>query len=500
MPVMSINAIRRHGPGATATRAGNVLVLLAVMLPALLGIVGLVIDGGLMMANYRALQHATDAAATASAMDLRLGKSTVTATATANEFIHVSNQLPNASVVVHIPPTSGPFAGRAGYVEVSAETNYRSRFMPIVGGILNNTLRTRAVAGNSNVTTGASIVVLDPDPADLSIPPLPGLPALPSLIAGLEVEGLGRFSVDGAVLVNNGWGGVDENGDPAGNAAGPPYAVSCMPALSTTRLLARDIRVVGGVDNQSNYGNFANGKASPLQANRLPVPDPYEGLPVPTTSSDSSNVNTTLRGSVTVTGLPVIGPPVTLRPGIYQYIRIVSGVANFQPGVYIIRSKDPVTQMSLSMIAGTVNAHGVLFYITDSAGYDGVSGSPDSGDGETSPASPGAGALQPSVFIQAGLLGSGISELNSAGSPFDGMVIYQRRQDRRPIEIVHQSLVGSGSFSGVVYGKWAHVVFVGNGTYDARFVCGTMRVLTLFDSTLAPSQSFPRAKDVLLVE
>src|SRR3954466_14594053 len=101
MQGMSLNAIGTHGPAAKMTRAGNVLVLLAVVLPALLGIVGLIIDGGLMMANYRALQHATDAAATASAMDLRLGKSTATATATANEFIREANQIPDASVVVH---------------------------------------------------------------------------------------------------------------------------------------------------------------------------------------------------------------------------------------------------------------------------------------------------------------------------------------------------------------------------------------------------------------
>src|SRR3982751_561097 len=110
MPGILLNATRRHRPRTKAVRAGNILVLLAVMLPALLGIVGLIIDGGLMMANYRALQHATDAAATASAMDLRLGKSTATATATANEFIREANQIPDASVVVHIPPTSGVFA------------------------------------------------------------------------------------------------------------------------------------------------------------------------------------------------------------------------------------------------------------------------------------------------------------------------------------------------------------------------------------------------------
>jgi Flp pilus assembly protein TadG len=500
MPSISVTKIRRRKSRACATRAGNVLVLLAILLPSLLGIVGLAIDGGLMMAEYRALQHATDAAATAAAMDLRLGKSNATATAIANELIHDANQLPSANVAVRIPPTSGTFAGQAGYVEVEAVSNYRSRFMPIVGGLLNNTLRTRAVAGNSNVTSGGAVVILDPDPADLSIPPLPGVPALPELIAGLEIEGVGRLSVDGAVFVNNGWGGVDENGDPAGNSAGPPYGVSCMPVLSTTQLSARDIRVVGGVDDQDNYDNFVNGKASPLQANRLPVPDPYEGLAVPTTTSDSTNVNTTLRASVTVTGLPIIGPPVTLRPGIYQYIRVSSGIANFQPGVYIIRGIDPATQRSLSMEAGTVNAQGVLFYITNSAGYDGISGAPDANDSESPPAIPGTSSLPPSVFIQAGLLGSGISGLASAGSPFNGMVIYQRRQDRRPIVIAHQNLVGSGAFSGVVYAKWGHVTFVGNGTYNARFVCGTMRVLTLFNSTFAPTQLFPPAKDVLLVE
>jgi hypothetical protein len=211
-------------------------------------------------------------------------------------------------------------------------------------------------------------------------------------------------------------------------------------------------------------------------------------------------VNTAFRGGVTVTGLPILGPPVNLQPGVYDYINVVSGVVNFQPGVYIIRGRSPLTQLSLSMVAGTVNAQGVLFYITNSAGYDGASGAPDSGDGETAPAPPGLGALLPSVVIQAGLLGSGLSGLNSPGSPFDGMVIYQRRQDRRPIVIAHQNLLGSGDFSGAVYAKWGHVIFLGNGTYDARFVCGSMRVLTLFDSTLAPSRTFPPAQDVLLVE
>jgi hypothetical protein len=481
-------------------RQGKVLVMLAILLPSMCGIAGLVFDGGLMMDERRILQHAVDAAATASATDIRLGKSIASATATATEFVKDANGLTDAAVTVHVPPVNGPFAGRSGYVEVESVRTFEYRFIKILNGVSDHTIYARAVAGVDDVTVGAAVVVLDPDPAPLSVQGIAPLPVLPTITGGFEIEGVGDFLVDGAVHVNTRWGGVDENGDPAGDGPGPPYGVACTPILPLTGLRARDIRVAGGVDNPDNYSHFVSGEESPLQANRLPVADPYESLPVPTVSSDPNNVSSVTQGGVTVTGLPLVGPPVTLQPGVYEYIRVVSGVANLSPGVYVIRGKDPVTQMSLSLIAGTVNAQGVLFYITDSATFDGVSGAPDASDGETGPAGGEATSLIPSVLIQAGLLGSGITGLADSDSPFDGIVIYQRRHDRRPIVIAHQNLIGSGSFSGAVYAKWGHVVFVGNGEYDARFVCGTMRVLTLFDSTLAPSQRFPPARDVLLVE
>ena len=56
------------------------------------------------------------------------------------------------------------------------------------------------------------------------------------------------------------------------------------------RLDARDIRVAGGVDNPTNYGSYAAGGGSPLQANRLPVPDPFRMLAVPSLSADPANV------------------------------------------------------------------------------------------------------------------------------------------------------------------------------------------------------------------
>src|SRR4051812_36644532 len=109
---------KRHCVSKRPARIGAVLVMLAIALPMVIAILALVLDGGLMMDQSRNLQHVTDAAATAAAMDLRLGKSQSDAMATAIEFIHDANKLPDATVAVNIPPVNGRYAGEAGYVEV----------------------------------------------------------------------------------------------------------------------------------------------------------------------------------------------------------------------------------------------------------------------------------------------------------------------------------------------------------------------------------------------
>ena len=409
----------------SAPRSGKVLVLLAILLPSLIGIVGMVIDGGLMMNEHRNLQHAADAASTAAAMNLAQGKTTGVAIATANDVVHSGNLLPDATVTVHIPPSSGPHAGQSGHVEVLADKVYESRFMRVLDGIVDRSLRARSVAGVEDATAGAAIVVLDPDPADISLDgitalmssinvnnlstslipqtsasayltPIPvvgptaalavnaslgsmlptlatnlinnvtssvTLTPLPTLTAGFEVEGIGRVIVDGSILINNEWGGVDENGEPAGAAPGPPYALACMPILATTRVRARDIRVVGGVDNENYYRPFDAQQANPLQANRLPIDDPMASLPVPSTASDSANVNATLRspshsyrvslsvaqantltsgvlGSLSALLRPLFTPLIanlttlltqpTLQPGVYDSITVISPLGGAQ--------------------------------------------------------------------------------------------------------------------------------------------------------------------------
>ncbi|QDV80239.1 pilus assembly protein TadG-related protein [Botrimarina mediterranea] len=576
---------------------GKLLVMLAILLPMMLSVAGLVIDGGLLMSKRRDMQHGADAAATAAAFELLRGNGVAAATGVATEVLQIDNDLPDATVTVNIPPTDGAFAGRPNHVEVIAQTNYRSRLMGILDGLVDYPVQARAVAGVQDVTAGAAIIVLDPDPAPLqinsvaqtlagidlaaltteavgqsgltpflfSVPivgplassllnsqltsvmpieigsllddALAGLPGLnaPAIIAGLEVEGVGTLVVDGAVIVNNQWGGVDENNEIVGDCAGPPYGVSCMPIVPTTSVVARDVRVAGGVDELHHYGPFGGGDGTPLQANRLPVEDPLEGLPTPSISSDAANVSATVHNPGhlvrvtlpidvasevlgTVRNLlpallrslldPLLDPltelltEATIQPGVYSSITVLAplGGVHFQPGVYIVRGGSPITGTALTVI-GPVQAEGVLFYVTASADYNATSGLPDAGQVSTEPPPNTIGSVLPSVLLLPLLPGADLTGLNDPSSPFHGMLLYQQRRDRRPIVVDLQQIVGGSRVSGTIYGKWAHLLLVGGGgSHDLRFVSGTARVVTVTNTMLAPSELFPPAQDVLLLE
>lgn len=485
------------------SRCGKIVVFLAILLPTLFGMLGFVIDGSRLMGAAGVCQHAADAAAVAAAAALARGDDGGIAELLAKECVQTHRSLDDAEVLVEIPPADGPYAGRTGYAAVRVSHHIPSLFIQALSGVPNRSVSARAVAGREASTTGAAIVVLDPTPPGISLPVIAGLslPATPSLhLGGMEVLGIGRLNVDGAVLINTEWGGVDENGEPAGEAGFLSKALTCMPVLPLTKLKARDIRVVGGVDDERNYGSYVAGEDSPLRANALPVPDPLIDLPVPTVTADPTNITSTFRGGVTVVGLPFIGPPTTLRPGVYDYIQVISGKVTFQRGIYIIRGKNPLTNIPLQIIGGEVTADGVMFYITNSSGYSAASGTPDADDGDEAPSGPTLGTIPPSAVINAGLLGSRFSPLNSPGSPFHGILLYQRRADRRIMVIARDTLLTNGTFSGTVYAKWGHLVLTGMGTFDTRFVVGSMRFVNVLDCAIEPSSLLPPAEDIYLVE
>ncbi|OYP33173.1 pilus assembly protein TadG-related protein [Rhodopirellula sp. MGV] len=555
-------------------RPGKIAAMVVICLPVLVAMAAIVMDGGLGMGEHLNLQHAADSASTAAAASLHAGNDPGVARDTAYDMVANGQGMDDANVIVNIPPQSGQYAGQDGYVEVLADEEYNSIFSGAIDGVFSRTIKVSSVSGIVPNPNGGVISVLDPDPAHISfdsvqnlianldqtalvdaaisqldttgiaIGPLsiPGTlatvlglvqdtlgdtvsdlldtelldtvsaicPPLLTLAGGMEVEGLGRLNVNGAVHVNHEGGRFDEKGKAAGSGPLPPYGLSCMPLLSTTRLAAKYMHVVGGVDNPANYLPYNTADKDPLRCNQRPVDDPLASLPIPSAGAATSNgdrvtVALTAAGALTTVNAvldslspllktlltPLTGPiidrlnRVTLEPGVYDSLTIVSlgGSVELKPGVYIINDVSPITQMSLCII-GSVKAEGVLFYIAKPSSY-----------------LPLPGTIQPSVLIAPLIHTCTFEGLQDGSSPYNDVLLFQDRTDARPMIIESQNLIGAGAFAGTIYNKAGHVSWVaGGGTYDVKIVSGTLRVVTVTNTTVSPDVPFPPATTVMLLE
>src|SRR5687768_17014814 len=166
-------------------RKGTILVVTALVLVALIGLLGLVIDAGLLMTAHRQAQNAADAAATAAAMDMLTGKSDATARATATTFVQQHNALASSTVTTNIPPASGPHQGDANFAEVVVSSPVQARFIQVLGVATTRNVTARAVAGREEVSVAAGVMALDSD-------------ARP----GINLVGNGSLKVNGTVIVN----------------------------------------------------------------------------------------------------------------------------------------------------------------------------------------------------------------------------------------------------------------------------------------------------------
>src|SRR5690242_17645376 len=109
-------------------RRGTVAVLVALSVTALFGYVALASDGGVLLADRQRAQSTADAAAMAAASVLyqhypKYGGTDpngAAAQAALDEASHngYTNDGVTSVVTVNIPPASGPYQGKAGYVEV----------------------------------------------------------------------------------------------------------------------------------------------------------------------------------------------------------------------------------------------------------------------------------------------------------------------------------------------------------------------------------------------
>lgn len=465
---------QRHRSRRASQRQAAIIVWFALMLPLLLGMTGLVIDAGLLMAAHRHVQNSADAAAMAGAKDLLSGLTVPEAVATSHQFVKSHHRLDQAKIDVYIPPANGPYAGEAGFVEVIVEHETATIFMHLLNGVHKIRKTTaRAVAGAEFNDIIDGIIALDHRASP-----------------GLTVTGNAQLSASGRIIVNSESGGVTENGDPIDN--GKTGSAAFVSPFATVK--AVDIRVVGGANRADRFQNIESGGPPPLKTGQLPVADPFAFLPTPRISNGVINVN---RGApVATNGTLKLNndddksdsanyietnsatgeETMVLHPGIYSSIDITGGKVKFRPGIYVLTSKNDETYAA-RILDGEIEANGVMFYNTKKF-YDPLTGQPDASDVGL-PSSEGSNQGQ--IRINAALGFSAIDTLKYSypgSSPliaqFNGMLIYQRRRSASTIQI--QGFSEDRSLSGAIYAKWANLRLPAGGVLNSQIVVGTIAV------------------------
>jgi len=265
---------------------GAVAILVAVLLPVLIGLMALTIDMGFVLLKRNQMQVAADAAALVAANARQHGEDISAAShlaqmaSTANGF---QNNLGSTVVTVLIPPGgSQSFAADTHYVAVTI-TQPVNAFLAWVFGVFQTTPSATAIAG----------------------PAGSGNPCLLTL----GTSGSAALSVVGNSVVTASTCGIYINSNNA----------SALQVTGNVTVIASPIWVVGG------YTKTGNVTISPVTTGAAATVDPYASLALPTFSactyinySKSGNGNLLLTEGTYCGGISITGNHgVTFSPGIY---------------------------------------------------------------------------------------------------------------------------------------------------------------------------------------
>jgi Flp pilus assembly protein TadG len=481
-------------PPACQYRPGKILIICAVLFPVLLGLVGLVIDGGRLMAAQRQAQNAADAGARAGALALQQLASNATQgkiLAAAQAVVYKSsatpnNGLPDGSLTVNWPPTvSAYYSGNNNFVEAVIAYPISTYFIQVLGIANTQTANARAVAGVITESVGADVVILDPTKPGLSVQ---GSNASLAVNAGILVASM----LDGVTTIPV-QPGVLTKGSQAAASAGGTQAI----APVTAPLM----RVSGGVDSITNFDNSPAFNAGPppsggvlkLDAGTADPPfDPLINLKTPTTANGVNNTQMDLDPQKNkAVGVVLqqnnssgIFPPntmttvngvtyATLNPGIYSDIQINAGAnVTFNPGIYVLRPNPNSNNTGLGINSGAITGTGVMFYITGSD-YVPSTGAPDNLDnsGATNSVPVTPNPANNTRFATVSFQGNPTVNLSPATFDTWPMLFYQRRWNPNTVDIR-----SSPSLNGIIYAQWANFSLAGQGTYNFAIVVGTMSV------------------------
>ncbi len=448
MASLRIRRTRRHQTG----RHGHVMVSFAVLLPVLVLVMGLVIEGGLMMATQVELQGLSDASARLAA--IKTFQSDPDDPPDAGQAVedYLAQMMPASAMpefTLHRPPTRGRYAGDEGFIEVELVRHRNVAFGSLMGTGDQVTIRTHSVAGRLPVSSGARIIALRTN-----------------VRPGFRVAGNADIQVQGGIIVNSNGGGFDRYGFPVETGFDEVAAA----VVGNARVMADDVQVFGGVNDPDSFEPLVADGPHPLRVRVPPIPDPLADRPVPTVALGAANVQQgqvrVTMGQVQVEGenQQLADGTVELHPGLYDSITITGGRVVFRPGIYVLRSSGPV---SMSITGGDVwSTGGVLFYNTGT-NFDVTTGLPDAGDSldPDSPAAPGDfGEIQIYSNVR-------FDPFDVAGHPLAGLVIFQRRGNLRPVELRAQTQLSS--MNGTIYAPRAELRVSGQGSFNCQAVVGS---------------------------
>ncbi len=386
-----------------SNRRGMVAVQVALSMTALMAVLALGVDGGLLFAERRHAQATADAAALAAASDLYAnwyptnkgtdpsGTASASAlgVASANGY---TNDGTTSTVTVNIPPLSGIFtaanlgANSAGYAEVIVTWNQKRGFSAIFGsGTI--PISARAVAQGRSVTGGS------------------GSPSILTLGTGNNITENGTPS---SITVTDPSGTTGSGGSVyIDSTSGSAVTLSGHPTLSAPYVYAAGSSLPAGVTQTAGSGTPT--------LNAPQMPDPLSYLPAPSASNagtgvtvDSTYATSGISGSVNLTS-----PSNT-------------------PTIYIVGGNG----INLSGQA-SVTGNNVMIYLTGANAGISLTGQSSLNLNQTSPLSTG---------------------------PFAGMTIFQARNDSTGWAVKGN---GTLNATGTIYAPAANVIMSGNGGNSA---------------------------------
>jgi hypothetical protein len=365
--------------GAAVDDRGQALILIAVALAALLLGIGLALDTGQLFVSRRAAQTAADAAAWAGATVLYAGGNAATAKTAATTDATRNGYTTGGllTVTTASPPTTGPFTGDAGYIEVTITDQVVTRFLFGASGG-RTAVSARAVAGIARSGTGQAVVVTGNTPDT-------GGSTGGNGGGGGIVPGSPNFTLQGAST-----GFTITGGGTATNST----SSTAVSIDSGSLLTGAFHRVTGSVDAAVAL------RMSPAPATgAAATADPFATLAGPSTT-----------GLSLFSGQTVTGATVTLNPGVYSGEIVVStnGIVKLNGtgnGYYVFQAGLRTIDNGSLILNGT---GGVLLYNTYS----------------NYPAAPGATPVCGTVSLN----GTGQLTLaaHSSGS-YAGIVLFQDR-------------------------------------------------------------------------